>query len=45
MFMAVREGGAVADISDYQFNLHSNCALYNIFHPQDPIAYRIEPLV
>jgi DDHD domain len=27
------------------FRLKENCAFYNIFHPFDPVAYRLEPLI
>jgi len=40
-FKAVEEAGGSA----IQLPIHPNCRLFNIFHPYDAIAYRLEPLV
>ena len=48
MFLTIRDPFKVLEDSGesvIQLPLHPNCRLFNIFHPYDAIAYRLEPLV
>ena len=48
MFLTIRDPFKALEISGepaIQLPIHPNCRLFNIFHPYDAIAYRLEPLV
>ena len=45
-YRKVSESGSTSDISVFSTISSPKCAqIFNIFHPTDPIAYRIEPLI
>jgi hypothetical protein len=44
MFEAIRPHNQ-CKLHEYDFQFFNNCNIWNIFHPYDPVAYRIEPLI
>ena len=45
MFLTIRDTPSHTSSSLLKVPLYTNCRLFNVFHPYDAIAYRLEPLI